>query len=97
MVIFSSDLLEILLTISLPLSIFFAVLSAILIVTSQMLSSQFGKVNIIISKEKLRKATILIVTAFIINLAIIIFVMITDPEALEEALENLSIRFCWFL
>ena len=97
MVIFSSDLLEILLTISLPLSIFFAVLSAILIVTSQMLSSQFGKVNIIISKEKLRKATILIVTAFIINLAIIIFVMITDPEALEEALENLSIRFFWFL
>jgi hypothetical protein len=77
MMTFPSDLLgtllETLLAVSLPLSVFLAVLSAMLIVTSQMLSSQFGKVSILISEEKFRKATILIVIAFLINLAVNIF------------------------
>jgi hypothetical protein len=85
---YSPDLLGTLLDISLPLCVFLAAIATMLVVTYQMLSSHYGKVNILISKKRLRNVTIIVVVAFIITMAIIIFAMITSPSTIEEHLNS---------
>ncbi len=61
------------------ISLLLAIIAIILIVTSEMLSSYYGKVNILINKKKLKNAAITVSILFLITLAIRIINMILAP------------------
>jgi hypothetical protein len=58
------------------ISLLFAVIAVILLVSLEMLSSYYGNVDILIDKKKLRIATIFVVAIFLITLAIRIMIML---------------------
>ena len=51
-------------------SLLVAVIAIILLVSSEMLSSYYGKVNILIDKKKLKSATIAVAAAFLVTMAL---------------------------
>lgn len=61
------------------ISLLLAISAIILIVASEMLSSYYGKVNILINKKKLRNIAITVSILFLITLAIIIISIIQAP------------------
>ena len=52
------------------ISLLLAIIAIILLITSEMLSSYYGKVNILINKKKLKNTAITISTLFLITVAI---------------------------
>ena len=61
------------------ISIIFAITAILLLVTSEMLSSYYGKVNILINKKKLKNAAIIASFLFIVTVALRIFNIILIP------------------
>ena len=61
------------------ISLLLAITAIILIVTSEMLSSYYGKVNILINKKKLKNAAITVSILFLITLTIRIINIIIAP------------------
>lgn len=57
----------------LDLSLFFAILSLILLVTSGVLSSERAGKNVLINTRKLRKAALVVSTLFVITVALRMF------------------------
>lgn len=57
----------------LDLSLFFAILSLILLVTSGVLSSESAGKNVLINTRKLRKAALVVSTLFVITVALRMF------------------------
>ena len=51
-------------------SLLVAVIAIILLVSSEMLSSYYGKVNILIDKKKLKSATLVVAAVFLVTLAL---------------------------
>jgi len=51
------------------ISLWLAVASIILLITSEMLSQRYGKINIQINKKRLRNAAITVSTLFLITVA----------------------------
>ena len=89
--IFSSEFLESLLNVAVPLGIFLAAIATILIVTSQMVSSYYGRLNVLINTRRLRKAMIMVVIAFMVTMAIIVFIIVMDPKLVESHIRNTTI------
>ena len=83
-----AELLEGLLYITIPSSIFLVAIAIILIVSSQLLSSSYGRINILIDKRRFRNAMILAVVALMIVIALIIFVALVDPVLFEDYLHS---------
>ena len=61
------------------LSLFFAVMALILIITSGLLSTRSGKPNILISKKKLEKAAIAFSSLFLVTVILRIINSILIP------------------
>ena len=57
----------------LEISLLLAIIAIVLLITSEMLSPQYGKVSIFISKRKLKKVTLFISILFLATVAITIF------------------------
>ncbi len=58
------------------ISLLIAVIAIILLVSSEMLSSYYGKVDILIDKKKLKSATVAVVVTFLVTLALRIITMV---------------------
>lgn len=58
------------------ISLFIAVTSIILLMTSEFLSPRFGKINVLIDKKKLRNVAIAVTILFLITLVIRVVAMI---------------------
>jgi len=52
------------------ISLLLAITAIILLITSEMLSSYYGKINILINKKKLKNAAIAVSALFLITVAI---------------------------
>jgi hypothetical protein len=52
------------------INLLLAVTAIILLITSEMLSSQYGKTNILINRKKLKNTAITVSTLFLISIAI---------------------------
>ena len=61
------------------ISLWLAITAIILLVTSEMLSPQYGKINIQINKKKLRNAALAVSILFLITVAIRIINIILTP------------------
>jgi hypothetical protein len=57
-------------------SLILAIITIILLVTSDFLSSRYGKVEVSINKKKLKHATIAVTVLFVISLALRITTMV---------------------
>ncbi len=63
------------------ISLLFAITAIMLLIISELLSSYYGKVNILIDKKKLRNAAIVLSILFLITLAIrILEILRMGPE-----------------
>jgi hypothetical protein len=63
------------------ISLLFAITAIMLLIISELLSSYYGKVNILIDKKKLRNAAIALSILFLITLAIrILEILWMGPE-----------------
>jgi hypothetical protein len=61
------------------LSLLFAVIAIILMVSSEMLSSHYGKVNILVDKKRLRAAAVAVTVTFLVTSAAgVISIIITQ-------------------
>jgi hypothetical protein len=58
------------------ISLLIAVIAIILLVSSEMLSSYYGKVDILIDKKKLKSVTVAVVVTFLVTLALRIITMV---------------------
>lgn len=85
--IFSVGLLESLWYIAVPSGLFLAAIAIILIVSSQLLSSSYGRINISIDKRRLRNAMIFVAVTLMITMAVIIVLIRVDPD-FEDHLHN---------
>ena len=61
------------------ISLWLAITAIILLITSEMLSPQYGKINIQINKKKLRNAALAVSILFLITVAIRIINIILTP------------------
>jgi hypothetical protein len=61
------------------INLLFAVIAIILLVSLEMMSAQYGNVNMPIDKRKLKNATVFVVVAFLITLAMRMVSMLTPP------------------
>jgi hypothetical protein len=61
------------------ISLLLAITAIILLITSELLSSYYGKVNILINKKRLRNTAIAVSVLFLITLAIRISSIILTP------------------
>ena len=61
------------------ISLWLAITAIILLITSEMLSPQYGKINIQINKKKLRNAALAVSIVFLITVAIRIINIILTP------------------
>lgn len=61
------------------ISLLLAVTAIILLITSEFLSPHYGRVNILISKKKLRNTAIIVSILFLITVAIRIVIIILNP------------------
>lgn len=59
------------------LSLLFVVIAIILLVSSEMLSSRYGNVNIRIDKKKLRYVAVFVVASFLVTVALRIVTVLT--------------------
>ena len=75
------------------ISLFIAVTSIILLMTSEFLSPRFGKINVLIDKKKLRNVAIAVTILFLITLVIRVVAMIFNFQE-KEQLKNCSIIKC---
>jgi len=62
------------------ISLWLAVTAAILLITSEMLSPYYGKINIYINKKRLKNAALAVSTLFLITVAIRIINMVLTPR-----------------
>jgi hypothetical protein len=58
------------------ISLFIAIIGIILLITSEMLSSYYGKINILINKKKLKNAAIAVSALFLITVVMRMISMI---------------------
>ena len=63
----------------LDVSLIIAVIAIILFVTSEMLSSYYGKVDMLIDKKKLRNASVAVLIIFLITMALRIIAVVVYP------------------
>jgi hypothetical protein len=61
------------------ISLWLAVTSIILLITSELISPYYGKTNILINKRRLRNVAIIVSTLFLITVAIRIATIIISP------------------
>ena len=61
------------------MSLLLAITSVVLLLTSEMVSSYYGKINILINKKKLKNAAMTVSILFLITVAIRIISMILTP------------------
>jgi len=62
------------------ISLWLAITATILLITSEMLSPYYGKVNIYINKKRLKNAALAVSTLFLITVAIRIINMVLTPR-----------------
>ena len=58
------------------ISLLLAITAVILLVTSELLSAHYGKVNILIDKKKLKNAAIIVSILFLVTVAIRVITLI---------------------
>jgi hypothetical protein len=63
----------------LDVSLLIAVIAIILLVTSEMLSAYYGKVNILIDKRKMKNATIAVSIIFLTTITLRIIAIVVFP------------------
>jgi hypothetical protein len=61
------------------ISLWLAVTAIILLITSELLSPQYGKTNLLINRKRLRNTAIIISILFLITVAIRIATIIINP------------------
>jgi hypothetical protein len=61
------------------ISLWLAVTSIILLITSELISPYYGKTNLLINKRRLRNVAIIVSTLFLITVAIRIATIIISP------------------
>ena len=61
------------------ISLWLAVTSIILLITSELISPYYGKTNLLINKKRLRNVALTVSTVFLITVAIRIATIITSP------------------
>jgi len=61
------------------ISLWLAITAIILLITSELISSYYGKTNLLINKKRLRNVSIIVSTLFLITVAIRIATIIISP------------------
>jgi hypothetical protein len=61
------------------ISLWLAVTAIILLITAELISPYYGQTNLLINKERLKKAALLMGALFLITVAIRIYGIITAP------------------
>jgi len=62
----------------LGISLFLAVTAIILLITSELISPYYGKINLLINKKRLKRAALIVSILFLMTVAIRIYEMITS-------------------
>jgi len=61
------------------ISLLLAITAIILLITSELISPQYGKINMLINKKKLKNAAITVSALFLITVAVRIINIILNP------------------
>ena len=62
----------------LDISLWLAVTAIILLITSELISPYYGKINLLINKKRLKRAALIVSILFLMTVAIRIYEMITS-------------------